>query len=125
MGSKKVILKLKDKIKRKCAKGSFSNNDTFIRDKGKIKWSRPQVGRNIVFYSIKKFSVQHFMGFPGSSNGKESTCNAGDPSLTPESGRLLGEGNGYSLQYSCLENSTDRGAWRAAVHGISESDMTE
>ena len=51
------------------------------------------------------------MGFPGSSNGKESTCNAGDPSLIPESGRLLGEGNGYSLQYSCLENSTDRGAW--------------
>ena len=83
-------------------RGVFPIHDTFIRDKGKIKWSRPQVGRNIVFYSIKKYWVQHSMGFPGSSNGKESTCNAGDSSLIPESGRFPGEGNGYSLQYSCL-----------------------
>ena len=41
------------------------------------------------------------------------------------SGRLPGEGNGYPLQYSCLENSVDRGAWRATVHGITESDTTE
>ena len=48
------------------------------------------------------------MGFPGGSESKESACNAGDPDLIPESGRSSGEGNGYPLQYSCLENSTDR-----------------
>ena len=45
--------------------------------------------------------------------------------LIPGLGRSPGEGNGYPLQYSCLENSTDRGAWRATVHGVSESDTTE
>ena len=48
------------------------------------------------------------MGFPGGSDGKESACNAGDPGWIPASGRSPGEGNGYSLQYSCLENSMDR-----------------
>ena len=48
-----------------------------------------------------------FLGFPGSSAGKESTCNAGDPSSIPGLGRFPGEGNGYPLQYSCLENSMD------------------
>ena len=47
---------------------------------------------------------------PGSSVGKEFACNAGDPSLIPGSGRSAGEGIGYPLQYSCLENSMDRGA---------------
>ena len=50
--------------------------------------------------------------------GEESTCNAGDPSLIPGSRRSPGEGNGNPLQYSCLENPMDRGAWRATVHGI-------
>ena len=58
------------------------------------------------------------MGFPGGSDGKESTCNAGDLSLIPESRRSPGEGNGNPLQYSCLENSRDRGAWQATVHGL-------
>ena len=49
------------------------------------------------------------MGFPGGSDGKESACNAGDLGLVPGSGRSLGEGNGYLLQYSFLENSMDRG----------------
>ena len=57
-------------------------------------------------------------GFPGSSEGKESACNAGDPDLIPRSGRSPGEGNGYPLQYSCLEKSMDRGAWRATVYGV-------
>ena len=61
------------------------------------------------------------MGFPGSSAGKESACNAGDPSLIPGSGRSPGEGIGYPFQYSCLENSMDRGAWYAAVHGVTKS----
>ena len=56
--------------------------------------------------------------FPGSSDRKESTCNSGDPGLIPESRRSPGEGNGYLLQYSCLENSMDRGAWQAIVHPL-------
>ena len=56
-------------------------------------------------------------GFPGGADGTESTCNAGDLSLIPGSGRSPGEGNGNPLQYSCLEDAMDRGAWRATVHG--------
>ena len=59
------------------------------------------------------------MGFPSSSDGKESACNAGDPGSIPGSGRSPGEGNGYPLLYSCLENSMDR-PW-----GCKESDMIE
>jgi len=59
--------------------------------------------------------------FSGGSDGKESACNAGDQSLIPGSGRSPGEGNGFPLQYSCLENSMDRGACWATVHGIAKS----
>ena len=55
------------------------------------------------------------------SNCKESACNAGDLVSIPGSGRSPGEGNGYPLQYSCLENPMDRGAWRATVHGVTKS----
>jgi len=55
------------------------------------------------------------------SDGKESTCNAGDLGSIPGSGRSPGEGNGSPLQYSCLENSMDRGPWWATVHGIEKS----
>ena len=48
----------------------------------------------------------------------EPACNAGDPSSIPALGRSPGEGNGNPLQYSCLENPMDRGAWRATVHGV-------
>ena len=60
-------------------------------------------------------------GFPGGSDGKESTCNAGDSGLMPGTGRTPGERNGYPLQYSCLENSMDKGAWQATVHGVINS----
>ena len=59
--------------------------------------------------------------FPGSSYGKESACNTGDPGSVPGSGRSPGEGNGYLFQYSCLENPLDRGAWWATDHGVAKS----
>ena len=67
--------------------------------------------------------LKGLMGFPGGSDGKESACNAGDPSSISGSGRFPGEGKGNPLQYSCLENSIDRGAWRATVHGVVKSWM--
>ena len=54
-------------------------------------------------------------GFPGGSEGKMSVCNAGDPGSIPGLGKSPGEGNGNLLQYSCLENPMDRGAWLATV----------
>ena len=65
------------------------------------------------------------MGFLEGSDGKESTCNERDLSSIPGSGRSPGEGNGSPLQYSCLENSMDRGAWWACPWGHEESDTTE
>ena len=61
------------------------------------------------------------MGFPGNSDSKESGCNAGDPGSIPGLGRSPGEGNGNPLQYSCLENPMDGGAWQATVCGVTKS----
>ena len=60
-------------------------------------------------------------GFPGGLDGKESARNTGAAGLIPELGRSPGEGNGNRLQYSCLENSMDGGAWWAMVHGTAKS----
>ena len=60
-------------------------------------------------------------GFPGGSDGKASAYNMGDPGSIPGSGRSPGEGNGNPLQYSCLENPMDAGAWLATVHGVAKS----
>ena len=59
--------------------------------------------------------------FPGGSDGKESACNAGNLGSIPGMGRSPGEGYGYPLQYSCLENPMDRGDWWATVHGVAKS----
>ena len=59
-------------------------------------------------------------GFPGGSDSKESASNAGDLGLIPGSGRSPEEGNGYPLQYSCLENPMDTGTWQTGVHGVSK-----
>ena len=60
------------------------------------------------------------MGFPHSSVSKESACKAGDLGLIPGLGRSPGEGNGNSLQNSCLENPMDKGAWQVTVHGVTK-----
>ena len=60
-------------------------------------------------------------GFPGGSDGKDSAGNVGDTGLIPGLERFPGEGNGNQLQYSCLQNSMDRGAWQATVHAVAKS----
>ena len=62
-----------------------------------------------------------FLGFPGSLDGKESSCFTGDQGLIPELGRSFGERKGNPLQYSCLENPMDREACWAIVHGVAKS----
>ena len=63
----------------------------------------------------------YHLDFPGGSDGKASVYNAGDLGLSPGLGRSPGEGNGNPLQYYCLENPMDRGAWQAAVYGVANS----
>ena len=92
------------------------------RDKGAwwaavygVAQSRTQLKR------LSSSSSSSSRGFPGGWDGKESACNAGATGLIPESGKSPGEGNGSPLQYSCLENSVDRGAWPPTVHGVTKS----
>ena len=67
------------------------------------------------------YPLQYFWGYPGGSVGKESACNVRDPGLIPGSGRSPGGRHGNPIQYSCLENSIDRRAWQATVHGVTKS----
>ena len=92
--------------------------DPAVQGSGEIK-----KGRGILSQSQEKSKAGlcAWWGFPGGSDGKESACNAGDLGSIPDLGRFLGEGNGYPLQDSCLENSMDRGAWRATFHKVSKS----
>ena len=69
----------------------------------------------------EKLSTPVFLGFSGGSDGKESAYNARDLGSVPGSGRSTGRGHGNPLQYSCPENPTNRGAWRATVHGVAKS----
>ena len=68
-----------------------------------------------------KYYQNEFMGFPGGSEVQVSACNAGDLGSIPRLGRSPGEGNGNTLQYSCLENPMDRGAFWAAVYRVAKS----
>ena len=87
--------------------GSFYNDDnSYVKPSGELGSRMPE-------------------GFPGGSVDKESACNAEDLGLIPGLGRSPGEGNSYPLQYSGLENSMDRAARRATVHGVTESEVTE
>ena len=75
--------------------------------------SRPQVTQDFLLLSSRK-------DFPGGSVVKNPPANAGDVSSIPASGRALGEGKGNALQYSCLGNTMDKGAWRATVLGVTK-----
>ena len=72
-------------------------------------------------YMLEAQYLPHVEVFPGGSHGEESTCNAGNLRSVPGLGRSPGEGNGSPLDYACLENSMDRGSWRATVHGVAKS----
>ena len=76
--------------------------------------------RNLMAFVFEGEHAFHW-DFPSSADCKDSTCRAGDPGSVPESERSAGEGNGYPLQYSCLENPMGRGVLRAIVHGVTES----
>ena len=76
-------------------------------------------------YPSFKSKYEIIMGFPGGSVVKNSPTHAGDVGSIPGSGRVPGEGNGNPLQYSCLRNPIDRGAWQDPVHRVAkESDTT-
>ena len=70
---------------------------------------------------IRKFEKDSLLGFPGGLDGKESACGARDPGFIPGTGRSPREGNGNPIQDSCLENSKDRVAWWATVHGVAKN----
>ena len=74
---------------------------------------------------VIKWDIDSNTGFPGGTVVKNPPANAGDAGSIPGSGGSPGGGNGYPLQYSCLENSMDRGVWWATVHGVTELDTTE
>ena len=77
----------------------------------------------ILFSIFPCFTPRQPRGFPGGSDGKEFACNAGDPGSIPGLGRSPGEGNSNPLQYSCLENPIDSGAWQTTVHGVAKSQI--
>ena len=84
-------------------------------------WDLPDTTVDLCLTSLTLAGSSSPLGFPDSSVGQESACNVGDLGSIPGLGRSPGEGNGYLLQYSCLENSMDERAWQATVHGVIKS----
>ena len=112
---------------QRCAWRSFpeglAQSDVFTHKKNTSRFLQKSRG----FVRAQRSSLEWFVGdvrwrgLPGGSEVKASACNAGDLGSIPGSGRSPGEGNGNPLQYSCLENPMDRGAWWATVHGVAKS----
>ena len=100
------------------SKTSFHSSE-FLRPHGQqnLSWLVPWIT-----ICLFPFCYTVSRGFFDDSDGKESSCNVGDRGSIPRLGWSPGEGVGYPLQYSCLENSMDRGAWWTAVRGVTESE---
>ena len=97
----------------------MQNKDRVLQNKGHMTSTEISNVIMLKFNNIL-FGIQKNFKIPGDS---ESAYNAGDPGLIPGSGRSPGEGNGNPLQYSCLENSRERGAWGAIVHRVAKSQI--
>ena len=82
-------------------------------------YSEAELSASVIIFA--KCMTKHFIDIFDGSDDKDSTCNVGNLGLIPGLGRSPAEGNGYPLQYSCLENSMDRGAWQPTVHGVEKS----
>ena len=97
----------------------MQNMDRVLQNKGHM--TSTEIA-NVIMLKFNNilFGIQKNFKIPGDS---ESAYNAGDPGLIPGSGRSPGEGNGNPLQYSCLENSRERGAWGAIVHRVAKSQI--
>ena len=87
-----------------------------VRKDLRVPWTTRRSNQSI----LKEISPE-YSAFPGGSDGKQSTCNAGDLASIPGLARSPGDGNGNPLQYSCLENPMDRGTWQATVLGVIKS----
>ena len=88
--------------------------------KGFPLWIIMIIQKKIHWALISCLALSSMLLYSSCSDSKESTCNAGDPSLIPGLRNSPGKGNSYPLQYSCLGNSMERGAWHATVHGVTK-----
>ena len=104
-------------------KNQYSENEYTTQSNLQIQCN-PYQATNGIFHRARtnNFTIcMEIQDFPGDSDSKASVYNAGDPCSIPGLGRSPGEGNGNPLQYYCLENPMDRGAWQATVHGVTKS----
>ena len=117
--------------RRTCLSLSFlSSRKDVIRNSLAVQWLEPgaftalaqlqSLVGEVISYKLPSATHTH-KKFPCSSDGKEAACSGGDLGSIPGSGRSPGEGNGNPFQYSCLENSMDRGAWQVTVYGVAQS----
>ena len=116
MSLSKLQEMVKDRGAWRAAVHGVSKSHTWLSDwtTRKVAWSRLSVAQDILRNQLLAFissHLSHGRDFPGGSDSKASVYNAGDPDSIPGSGRSPGEGNGNPLQYYCLENPMDRGAW--------------
>ena len=96
----------KENLKKKTSQQTKDSQDLFPLKMQQVRGSQPLLDGDVDI---------------SSSDSEEFACNPRDPGLIPRLGRSPGEGNGYTLQCSCLEKSMDRGAWQATIHGIPKS----
>jgi len=100
---------------------SSCRGSSWPRDQISISYQKPPYTHTHTHTHIYLRAYIHTQGFPGGTSGKESNCNPLDLGSITGRRRSPGEGNGNPLQYSCLENPMDRGAWWATVHGVTKS----